>query len=193
MSRNSTATRERILTAACALLERDDGNPVRMADIASAANLSRQAVYLHFGNRAELLIAAVRHRDKVADVDSLLAESRAADGVARLDAFIDAWTGHLPTIYPIARALMAMRETDSEAAAAFDDRMDAVRDGCRAAVEALSRNGELTADISVSHATDLLFTLMSIPTWQQLCRDFAWSQAEYVDRIRALAHAALRP
>jgi Bacterial regulatory proteins, tetR family len=32
---------------------------VRIADIAVAAEVSRQAVYLHFGNRANLLLAAV--------------------------------------------------------------------------------------------------------------------------------------
>jgi len=46
------------------------------ADIASEAGVSRQAVYLHFGNRANLLLAAVQYRDRMMpplEVDDLLA------------------------------------------------------------------------------------------------------------------------
>jgi AcrR family transcriptional regulator len=38
-----------------------------MSDIAKAAGLSRQAVYLHFPNRAELLISATKHLDEKVD------------------------------------------------------------------------------------------------------------------------------
>ena len=54
-------TPARILDAALALLR--EGGPVRMSDIAKAAGVSRQAVYLHFPTRAQLLIAAARRLD----------------------------------------------------------------------------------------------------------------------------------
>ena len=66
MSRRSSDTRHRILEATIARLESQGGAGVRMADIAKATGISRQAVYLHFATRAELLIAAARHLDAVA-------------------------------------------------------------------------------------------------------------------------------
>jgi AcrR family transcriptional regulator len=50
---------------------------VRIADIAVAAEVSRQAVYLHFGNRANLLLAAVQYRDSLSPTASI---RRAAGG-----------------------------------------------------------------------------------------------------------------
>jgi AcrR family transcriptional regulator len=115
----------------------NQGTPerTRMSDIAKAAGLSRQAVYLHFPNRADLLISATKHLDEKVGIDASLAESRAAaTGAERLSAFIRAWAGHLPVIYPVGRALMAMMDTDAEARAAWENRMAAVRHGCAAAV-----------------------------------------------------------
>jgi hypothetical protein len=49
-----------------------------MSDIAEATGISRQAAYLHFASRTELLVAVTPHLDEVLDVDRRLAPSRAA-------------------------------------------------------------------------------------------------------------------
>ena len=54
MSSENSETRTRILKAAWTLLEASRGRGVKMGDIASAAGVSRQAVYLHFATRADL-------------------------------------------------------------------------------------------------------------------------------------------
>jgi AcrR family transcriptional regulator len=76
MSSNNIETRTRILDAAWKLLETGQGSGVRMSDIAKTAGISRQAVYLHFPTRAELLIATTRHLDVVKDVDARLMATR---------------------------------------------------------------------------------------------------------------------
>ena len=68
-------TRERILNAAWKLLEADKAASVRMGDIAKEAGISRQALYLHFSTRAELLVATARYLDDVKNVDQRLAAS----------------------------------------------------------------------------------------------------------------------
>ena len=84
----SSDTRSRILEAAWKLLEDGAGSEVRMSDIAKKAGISRQAVYLHFPKRADLLIAVTRYIDEANEVDARLAASRgAATGVERLDVF----------------------------------------------------------------------------------------------------------
>lgn len=180
------------MNSALALLESGQANGVRMADIAKQAGISRQAVYLHFPTRAELLIATTLHLDEIKDVDARLARSRAAEnGIARLDAFIEAWGGYIPEIYGIAKALLAMKDTDDAAAAAWDGRMQAVRDGCAAAIDALKRDGRLSHDLRPNEATDLLWTMLSVRNWEQLTIDCRWSQKKYIGATRRLAHRAL--
>ena len=191
MSSDSSDTRTRILDCTWNLLESGD-KVVRMSDIAKAAGISRQALYLHFPTRAELLVAATRHIDSVKNVDARLAASRAAtSGRERLVAFISAWCGYIPEIHGVSVALRALRASDAEAAAAWDNRMQAVRHGCAAAVRALAADKMLRPDLNEKAATDLLWTLLSVENWEHLVRDCGWSQSDYESLIKRLAGAAL--
>ena len=159
-----------------------------MADIAKEAGVSRQALYLHFPKRSDLLVATTRHIDEVKNVDARLARSRSAEtGVQRLEAFIEAWGNYIPEIYGVGKALMAMSETDDAARLAWNDRMRAVRHGCRATIDALERDGQLTSEHSAALATDILWTLLSVRTWEHLTIDCAWPQPLYIEKIKALA------
>lgn len=192
-SKESADTKTRILDAAWRLLEADAGvgKGVRVGDIAREAGISRQAVYLHFPTRAELLVAATRHVDAVKDVDARLAGSRAATGAEKLDAFIEAWGGYIPEIYGVARALLAMRESDEAAAEAWRDRMRAVMHGCAAAVRELEEADLLRPDLPSDDASDILWTLLSVRNWEHLRHDCGWSQEHYIDGMKRLARRAL--
>lgn len=190
MSRKNEQTRARILSTAIRLLE--TGTSVRMSDIAKAVGISRQALYLHFPNRADLLIAATRHLDETSDIDAKLAASRSAQtGTQRLDAYIAAWGDHIPVVHGVARALLAMKETDQEAAATWANRMGAMREGCETAIAMLARDGDLTPRHTTETATDLLWTLLSVRGWEHLRLDCGWSQETYISEMKAVAHAAL--
>lgn len=190
MSSDPQNTRTRILTAALKLLE--GGEKTRMTDIARAAGISRQALYLHFETRADLLIAVTRHVDERNNSDDLLAASRSAEtGVARLDAYIEAWGGYIPVVYKVAKPIMAMAETDEAARAAWDERMAAMRHGCAAAVEALERDGRLRSEFDTETATDILWAQLSVPTWIALTEGCGWSQAEYITRQKLIAKRLL--
>ena len=67
-------TRERLLLAAADVFARRGYDGTRVADIAAAADVSRGALYAHFGSKAELLVAALRAHGR-----RLLAELLAAD------------------------------------------------------------------------------------------------------------------
>ncbi len=192
MSRKNTETRQRILESTWRLLETEPGRAVRMSDIARESGISRQAVYLHFPSRADLLIATTRYLDEVKDIDARLAASRSADrGLDRLDAFIEAWGNHIPEIHGVAKALMAMKDTDEAADLAWKDRMRAVRQGCAAAVQALSRDGRLTPELTPDQATDLLWTMLAVRNWEQLTGDCGWSQTQYVEAMKTMARRLL--
>ena len=191
MSSNRINTKTRILDVTWRLLE--SGNTaIRMADIAKEAGVSRQALYLHFPTRAELLVATTRHIDTVKNIDQRLARSRSAStGIERLQAFVEAWGGYIPEIHGISVALRAMRNTDKEAAAAWEDRMQAVRQGCEAAVRAISEDGYLKKELTEVTAVDLLWTLLSVENWERLVLECCWSQSEYEQTLKQISEATL--
>src|SRR4028118_1339566 len=130
MSSREPKTRDRILEATWRLMVERVGRNVRMGDVARGAGVSRQAVYDHFGSRAELMVATVRYGDGVLALNQRLRRYRAASsGEERLEAYVEFWGNYIPEIYGIARALLAEREGDEAGAAAWDDRG---RGGCAA-------------------------------------------------------------
>lgn len=188
---SSEQTKTRILETTWKVLEtRIDKN--RMSDIATAVGISRQALYLHYPTRAELLIATTKHIDKVKKVNQRLELSRAAgSGIERLHFFIKAWGGYIPEIHGMSVALRNMRENDKAAAEAWDERMQAVRHGCQAAVRAIEKDGKLKSDLSEQVATDILWTLLTVENWERLVLDCTWSQSEYEVMMIKLAEAGL--
>ena len=188
MSSDNPETRNRILKAALKLLEASQGEGVRMTDIAKRAGISRQALYLHFSTRAELLIATTYYLDKLKGAEERLVPSRRArSGIERLDAFIEAWGTYIPEIYGIAKALLAMRDTDEAAAKAWDERMQDMRQGCEAAINALASDNMLSPDHSPIQATDILWTMLSVRNWEQLTLECGWPQERYIETLKSLA------
>lgn len=192
MSSNSLQTRERILEATLELLQTGKHSATRLSDIAKKAGISRQAVYLHFSGRTELLIAATRYVEKRNAINAALAPSRnAMSGIERLDAYIVAWSRFLPKIEGLAKALIAMSETDAAAAEAWNGRMQAMRDGCAAAVAALADDDHLSQEFSQDQATDILYTLLSVPNWIHLRNSCGWSTESYCNMMQLIARKLL--
>ena len=188
---SSEQTKTRILDTTWKLLEkRIEKN--RMSDIAKAVGISRQALYLHYPTRAELLIATTKHIDTVKKVNQRLELSRTAgSGLERLHFFIKAWGGYIPEIHGISVALRNMRKNDKAAAEAWDDRMQAVRHGCQAAVVAIAKDGKLKFDLSEQIATDILWTLLTIENWEKLVINCGWLQSAYEEKMIELAEIAI--
>ncbi len=163
-----------------------------MTDIAKRAGVSRQALYLHFSTRAELLIETTYYVDEIKGVEERLVPSRQAKtGADRLDAYIEAWGNYIPEIHGVAAALLAMKDTDEAAAKAWDERMRDMREGCEAAVGALARDGGLSPDRSPERATDVLWTMLSVRNWEHLTVDCGWPQERYVETMKSLARRIL--
>ena len=82
---------------------------------------------------------------------------------------------------------MLAQDTDKAAAAAWQDRMLAMRDGCRAAIEALDADGQLAPGWTPKRATDVLWTMLLVPNWENLTGECGWSTPEYIRWMKALA------
>ena len=187
MSSHEPETRTRILEATWRLMEQRQGQNVRMQDIAKAAGISRQAVYLHFASRTDLLVATAHYVDEVRGLDERKSRWRSAtSGVELLEAYVDFWGNYIPEIYGMAKALLPVLETDEAAAAAWNDRMTAVRESCRHTIEVLQSEGMLASEWTGEEATELLWTMLSVRNWEQLTLGCGWSAFEYVNRMQKL-------
>lgn len=185
-------TRTRILEATWRLMEERRGRDVRMRDIADAAGISRQAVYDHFGSRTKLLVETTHYVDE----ERGLRERRqrfqsATGGVERLEAYVEFWGNYIPEVYGMAKALLEARETEEAAAAAWDDRMGAVRESCHLTIEALHRDGILASGWSLEEAVDLMWTMLSVRNWEQLTIECGWPQDRYIGRMQKLLKLTL--
>src|SRR3954468_22668935 len=80
-----SSTRERILDNALDLIEAKPDMVPSMSALARATGISRQALYLHFPERAALLLALVEHVDEREGLQSAIAAVVGApDGPAQV-------------------------------------------------------------------------------------------------------------
>ena len=187
MSSGDPETRKRILEKTWRLMEKRKGQGVKISDIARATGVSRQAVYLHFGSRADLLIATVRYVDEANNLEERLQGLRTSvNAIQTLESYVDFWANYIPEIYGLAKALLAVRETDKDAAAAWDDRMQAFHEGCRSVIECLVRESILAPEWNPDQAADAVWSMTSVSVWENLTIERGWSKDEYMNRMKAI-------
>src|SRR5262249_506439 len=103
-----------------------------MAEIAKAAQVSRQAMYLHFADPADLMLAIVRHADEKRGMENEIRKVREAPtGVAAMCEMVSLQARMNPGIWAIARAVDAVRRTDEAAEQSWQDRLKHRLQGCR--------------------------------------------------------------
>jgi AcrR family transcriptional regulator len=184
-------TRSRILDATWELVA-EQGARLRLADVAARAAVSRQAVYLHFGDRAGLLVALVQHMDEVLDLAASLADVHAAaDGASLLEAAMRLNTSFWAQVFPVARVLAAAQHDDAALGAAWRDRMGLRQSTFRAMIEALAERGELAEGWTVDDAAATLYAVAHFDTWRELVVELDWSDEHYVASMTRLLRRAL--
>jgi len=189
---SSSTTSARVLDAALALIaKRGDAN-VTMADIARAARLSRQAVYLLFPDRSALMLAAARHLDERLDLpEEIRRIDEATTGTAMIAALVSLQARRNHALWPIVRAVDAVRRSDPAAERAWQDRLESRLRGCRTIVARLRREHTLKAGLGPAVAADLLWSLTSLRMWEDLVLQRTWSSKQYETYVTALCLEAL--
>ena len=187
MSSKIKDTKIRILEAAWQLMEERHSQDVSMGAIAKATGISRQAVYLHFASRTELMIATMNYVDEVKGLNERLAQFRdAKSGIERLNTCVDIWGNYIPEIYGLAKALLRARETDEAMAEAWNESMGCLRDICREIIETLDDEGILATEWSKDEAIEMFWTMVSVSNWEQLTIECGWSTIQYIDSMQTL-------
>lgn len=185
-------TRQRILDAALRLIVKQGGAEVTLADVARVARVSRQAVYLHFADRAGLFLALVRYADERRGVPAAVRRiQEAPSGAAALREMAAMQARLNPEIWPLAGLFESVRRQDAAAEQSWQDRLTARLRGCRAIVARLEREGILRADLSAAVAADLLWTLTSLRSWEDLVLVRGWTAEQYEARLSSLLTTVL--
>jgi AcrR family transcriptional regulator len=159
----------------------EEGPDFTMADVARAAGLSRQAIYLHFPDRKTLLIAlALRAREK--HPPPKLEDAPSAR--AALSALVARFAEIYPKVWPVVRALRDEAENHSA-----ENRR--VTPDCHALAERFRTEGALAPHLSPATAADILSTLLSLAVWKELVLGRGWGSARYKSHITFLAAGAV--
>lgn len=184
-------TRRRILEAAREVLE-ERGADLRVADVAARAGVSRQAVYLHFGDRAGLLIALVDFIDESHGAVEIRAGIVGApSGVESLRRLVEMLSWYTASIDRVAEVLEAGQDSDPALGAAWRDRMGRRQAFARSIVARIAREGDLAPGWTVESAAQTVYLACMPGPWREAVRRLGWSREEYADRVFALLSGAL--
>jgi AcrR family transcriptional regulator len=163
-----------------------------MEEVGARAGVTRMTVYRHFPSRTQLLLSAVRF------VDEQEAATARFSGLEKVPSAVEAlheWAGtyadYVPRVHRLAQALLAARAADPAAAAAWADRMDFLRAGCRQMVCRLHHEGVLARGLDIERGVDLMQAIASIQLRDVLVDDLGWTGDEYRDHLTRLLSRAL--
>ena len=184
-------TRRRILEATWELIE-ERGASIRLVDAADRAGVSRQTVYLHFGDRAGLLLALVEHMPETLGFQELLAHVfDAPTGAEMLQRAVEVHSTYSAKIDSVAQVLEAAQYRDKALGAAWRDRMDRSRVAHRAIIQRIADEGQLADGWTVDTAGDLFYTVTMQGPWRELTRELGWTPEQYAENMLRLFRRSL--
>lgn len=176
-------TRSRILQAAWEVIE-ELGSGIRLADVAARAGVSRQAVYLHFGDRAGLILALVQYMPETLGFQKLLAYVFGAPtGAEALRRAVELQSTYGRKIDSVAQVLEAAQYRDDALRAAWRDRMERSRAAHRAIIQRIADEGELAHGWTVDAAADLFYVVTMQGPWRELTRELGWTPERYAEHV----------
>ena len=186
---NADETRNRILETAWQLARERGLAAVTVADIAAAAGVSRQLVYVHFSNRAGLLVAMARHQDSRSGFRGARWRPASSSPCRRLEELLRAWLAYVPEILPVVNELEAAVITGGEAADAWRDRMGELHEAFRLAIERIAGAGALADGWSRRRRGRLGVGALPAVEPRHLVVERGWDAAEYAEPDHRLGPA----
>jgi AcrR family transcriptional regulator len=185
-------TRAHILRTSRELLEEHGWPGVGLDQVAREAEVSREALQLHFPSRALLLLALVEFIDEEEGLDALVEHVQGApSGLEELDRLVWFSATYEPRVRAAALAHDVARHGDPELERAWQARMRTRRRLCLHVVERLQDDGLLADGFGRDDAADLLWSLLSMRMHESLVTDRRWSRRRYEEHLRTVLRRAL--
>lgn len=195
----AAATRRRIVTAAASQFVHYGYLNTTMADIAREAGVAVRTVYLSFGGKVEVLVAALDIAI-VGDDDPIPVLERPwfqrlvdePDGVAALGVFVAAASEIIDRVYPL-YTVTRDGSADAELAEVLkrNKRLRLLTHGQVARV--LADKPGFADNLSPRQATEIVYTLMSQETYGLLVVDQGWTVAGWSAWVKRLLRLELFP
>lgn len=176
-------TRIRILKAALEVID-ERGSELTLADVADRAGVSRQSVYLHFGDRSGLLTALVEYGDETLGLEDLVENAFAAPtGADVLSGMMRLHAEFTPKIDAICRILEPGQYVDEALRAAWRNRMVARLAIYRSIVQRIADEDRLAPGWSVDHAAAMCYVITMPGPWRELTIELGWSPDLYAELL----------
>lgn len=192
------ATRRRIVEVAAELFVAQGYSATTFAQIATNAGVAVQTVYFHFQNKRTVLagvvdMAAVGDDEPVALLDRpWVAQMRSAPDAERAVAI---WCEQSAAIFarvtPILRIVRDAATTDPDMAAQWHTNQQQRRAAHSMLAKHLADRDALRPDITVEHATDVLYALISLELYVLLTTDCGWTPDRWQEWTTKAAHNAV--
>jgi AcrR family transcriptional regulator len=173
----------------------ESGAGIRLADVAERAGVSRQGLYLHFGDRSGLLVALVDYMDTSQGwADSRSYIFGAASGVDSLRRWVETMSWYTAKIDRIAQTIEASQYRDEAMAAAWRDRMNGRQALILAMMERIAGEGRLSPGWTAPDAADVVYVFTMPGPWRELTRELGWTPDDYDSKVwKLLSESLLGP
>ena len=186
-------TRTAILDAARTLFEEQGYFGAGLEAVAKKAGVSRQAIYLHFASKADLLTALhlrVYETDVVPALERypIWTAPTALDG---MDAAIAVDAEVASKVWRIHEALVVARRHHEEVEATLRPREDERYQEYVRLARWLKREGQLPPQLKVATFADILWGLLSLGTYVNLVIERGWSAERFVAWVQATVRSQL--
>ena len=181
----SRRTREKIVHAALERFSADGYVATTLEAIAAQAGVAVQTVKFVFHTKAELLlevIASAATDDQARptlEQPWFLEATGAANGHRALALIVEFGTAIYERLAPLVAAIAAAATLDEEVAAQRTKTLAARRAGMARVIQALHRSGELTSDLDIDRATDVMFVLQSPENLHAFTATCGWPVHHY--------------
>lgn len=187
-------TRQRILQATWDLIKETDAG-VTVANAAKRAGVSRQAVYLHFGDRSGLLVGLVDYIDlSQGSVEMRSYVFGAPSGVESLRRWVETMSWYTAKIDGVSLLLEENQYHDEAMKAAWRDRMNRRQAMILSMAERIAGERRLSDDWSVTDAADFIYVSTMPAPWRELTKELGWSTDQYNSNLwRVLSESLLKP
>jgi AcrR family transcriptional regulator len=174
------ATRERVVAAAAPLFVAHGYLDTTMAELAAAAGVAVQTLYLAFGGKAAVLRAVWDAAGPERPAGWTAALAAAPDGPAALARHVDLTTATVERRHPLDAVLRAAA-ADPEPAELLATARTAALDAHARAVDELAEHPGFTVDMSLQRATDVLATLLAPETYGLLVVQQGWTTPDWAE------------
>lgn len=179
-------TRTQILEAARSMFEELGYYGAGLGAVAQRAGVSRQAIYLHFASKADLLTALHLHiyATDVAPVEERHPITDDMTALDALDAMIAVDVEVVSKVWQIHEALATARRQHPEVEETLRPREEARYGELLDFARRLKRDGVLPSKIRAGEFADMLWGLMGVGTYRALVVERGWSREQYGRWVR---------